>query len=179
MLAQAGRAYRKLRDEAQSAFEASGNLRILTDFVKGEPYAVHDLWVREVLVQRLLDGDQAAVTSIVSALKPTKPKPPKDGSPQKAEAYYRWVVAEVSELILSGQAEKVIQAIMQTTYSPEGEAKRAAAGMPPAQDDRTRQIYYQEAHRYAWRVMVMAGVGLIGTFLPAESWQGSYFQGKY
>jgi hypothetical protein len=177
LLAQAARAYHQLRDKARSEFDASGSLQVLLDFVNGEPYTLHDLWVREVLVQRLRDWDQAAVKSIVSALKPKKPKLPKNGSPQEAEAYYRWVVAKVSEKILSGEAKKVIQAIAQVAFSNEGVAKRAAAGMPEAGDDRARQIYYQEADRYAWRVMVMAGVGLIGTSLPTESRQGSYFQG--
>jgi hypothetical protein len=62
--------------------------------------------------------------------------------------------------------------------SPEGIERRAEAGMPEAGDDRARQIYYQEARRYAWRVMVMAGVGLIGTSIPTESRQGGFFQRK-
>jgi hypothetical protein len=178
LLAQAGRAYRKLRDKARSEFDASGSLQVLLDFVNGEPYTLHDLWVWEVLVQRLRDWDQAAVKSIVSALKPKKPKLPKNGSPQEAEAYYRWVVAKISEKILSGEAQTVIQVITQVAFSGEGVAKRAAAGMPEAGDDRARQIYYQEADRYAWRVMVMAGVGLIGTSIPTESRQGGFFQRK-
>jgi hypothetical protein len=55
-------------------------------------------------VQRLRDWDEAAIKSIVSALKPKKPKLPKNGSPQEAEAYYRWVVATVSEKMFSGEA---------------------------------------------------------------------------
>jgi hypothetical protein len=178
LLAQAGRAYRKLRDKARSEFDASGSLQVLLDFVNGEPYTLHDLWVREVLVQRLRDWDQAAVKSIVSALKPKKPKLPKNGSPQEAEAYYRWVVAKVSEKILSGEAKTVIQAIAQVAFSDEGVAKRAAAGMPEAGDDRARQIYYQEADRYARRVMVMAGLGLVEKPIPTESRQDSAFQRK-
>jgi hypothetical protein len=119
--------------------------------------------------------DQAAVKSIIGALKPKKPKLPKNGSPQEAEAYYRWVVAKVSEKILSGEAQKVIQVITQVAFSGEGVAKRASAGMPEAGDDRARQIYYQEARRYAWRIMVMAGVGLIGKSTSEEGGQGSYF----
>jgi hypothetical protein len=178
LLAQAARAYYQLRDKARSEFEASGSLQVLLDFVNGEPYTLHDLWVREVLVQRLRDWDQAAVKSIVSALKPRKPKLPKNGSPQEAEAYYRWVVAKVSEKILSGEAQTVIQAIVQVAFSDEGVAKRAAAGMPEAGDDRVRQIYYQEADRYARRVMVMAGLGLVEKPIPTESRQDSAFQRK-
>jgi hypothetical protein len=178
LLAQAGRAYQKLRDKARSEFDASRSLQVLLDFVNGEPYTLHDPWVREVLVQRLRDWDQGAVKSIVSALKPKKPKLPKNGSAQEAEAYYRWVVAKVSEKLLSGEARTVIQAIVQAALSHEGVAKRAAAGMPEAGDDRARQIYYQEADRYAWQVIVMAGVGLIGTSLPPESRQGGFFQRK-
>jgi hypothetical protein len=178
LLAQAGRAYRQLRDKARSEFEASGSLQVLLDFVNGEPYTLHDLWVREVLVQRLRDWDQAAVKSIVSTLKPKKPKIPKNGSPQEAEAYYRWVVAKVSEKILSGEAQTVTKAIAQVAFSDEGKAKRASAGMLEAGDDRARQIYYQEADRYAWRVMVMAGLGLTGRSGMDESQQDSYFQRK-
>ena len=129
-------------------------------------------------MQRLRDWDEAAVKSIVSALKPKKPKLPKNGSPQEAEAYYRWVVATVSEKMFSGEAGTVIRAILQAALSPEGHAKRAEAGMLEAGDDRARQIYYQQAHRYAWQVIVMAGVGRIGTALPPECRQGGFFQRK-
>jgi hypothetical protein len=169
LLAQAARAYRQLRDKAQHQFEASGDLHVLCQFVKEEPYTLYDPWVRDVLVQRLDEWDAEAGRSILKALKPKKPKISVGGSPQQARDYYRWVVAKVSEKLLSGGAKTVIEAILQVTGSPEDAAKRAAAGMPPAGDDRTRQIYYQEAQRYAWRVMVMAGVGLVGKSLPTES----------
>jgi hypothetical protein len=178
LLAQAARAYYQRRDKARSEFEASGNLKVLLNFLNGEPYILHDSWVRDVLVQRLRNWDEAAIKSIVSALKPKKPKLPKNGSPQEAEAYYRWVVATVSEKMFSGEARTVIEAILQAALSPEGDAKRAKAGMLEAGDDRARQIYYQQAHRYAWQVIVMAGVGLIGTALPPECRQGCFFQRK-
>jgi hypothetical protein len=178
LLAQAGWAYHKLRDKARSEFNASGSLQFLLDFVNREPFTLHDPWVRQVLVQRLRDWNQVAVKSIVSALKPKKPKLPKNGNPQEAEAYYRWVVGKVSEKILSGEARTVMQAIVQVALAHEGVAKRASAGMPEAGDDRARQIYYQEADRYAWQIIVMAGVGLIGTSIPIESRQGGFFQRK-
>jgi hypothetical protein len=177
--AQAARAYHKLRDKARREFEASGSLKVLLDFVNGEPYTLHDSWVRGVLVQRLRDWDEVAVKSIISALKPKKPKLPKNGSPQKAEAYYRWVVATVSEKILSGSEKTVTQAIRKVTlFSKEADTKRAAAGLTDGGEVRARQIYYQQAQRYAWRAMVVAGVGLIGTSLPTEGQQGGFFQRK-
>jgi hypothetical protein len=81
-------------------------------------------------------------------------------------------------MFLSSEVSTVRDAILRVALWPEGIEKRAAAGMPEAGDDRARQIYYQEICRYAWRVMVMAGVGLIGTSIPTENRQGSYFQGK-
>ena len=176
LLAQAGRAYHKLRDQARQQFESSGDLRVLLEFVNEEPYTLYDPWVRDVLVQRLDEWDERAVRSILSALKPKKPKIPTGATPQQARDYYRWVVARASEMFLSGEVGTVRDAILRAALSPEGVAKRAEARMPEAGDDRARQIYYQEARRYAWRVMVMAGVGK--TFLPTESRQGSFFQRK-
>jgi hypothetical protein len=72
LLAQAGRAYRHLRDQARQQFEASGELQVLLDFLKGEPYTLHDPWVRDVLAQRLQEWDDKAVRSILGALMPKK-----------------------------------------------------------------------------------------------------------
>jgi hypothetical protein len=166
LLAQTGQVYRQLRDRARQQFETSGKLQVLLDFVDGEPFTLHDAWVRDVLVQRLHDWDEAAVKAIVRALKPKKPKLAGGATPQRARAYYRWVVARVSEMFLSGEVSTVRDAILRVALSSEGDDKRAEAGMPEAGDDRARQIYYQEIRRYAWRVMVMAGVGLTDASTP-------------
>jgi len=178
LLAQAGRAYRKLRDQARQEFEASRDLQVLLKFVNREPYTLHDPWVRDVLAQRLHEWDDKAVRSILSALKPKKPKIATGATPQQARDYYRWVGARASEMFLSGEVSTVRDAILRVTLSPEGIAERAAAGMPEAADDRARQIYYQETHRYAWRVIVMAGLRLTGRSGMDESQQGDYFQGN-
>ena len=178
LLAKAGLAYHKLRDQARHQFEASGDLQILLDFVNEEPNTLYDDWVADILVQRLDEWDEVAARSILSAAMPKKPKISTGGSPQQARDYYRWVVARVSEKTLSGEATTVRQAILQVALSPEGVAKRAEAGMPEAGDDRAQQIYYQESQRYAWRIIVMAGIGLTGKSRPEERRQGSYFQGK-
>jgi hypothetical protein len=178
LLAHAGRAYHTLRDQARQQFEASGDLRVLLKFVKEEPYTLYDPWVRDVLVQRLEEWDDDAVRSILSALKPKKPKITTGATPQQARDYYRWVVARASEMFLSKEVATLRDAILRVALSPEGLEKRAAAGMPEAADDRARQIYYQQARRYAWRIIVMAGLGLTGTSKLEDRRQGSYFQGK-
>jgi hypothetical protein len=178
LLTQAGRAYRKLRDQARQEFEASRNLQVLLNFVNREPYTLHDPWVRDVLAQRLHEWDDKTVRSILSALTPKKPKIATGATPQQARDYYRWVGARSSEMFLSGEVGTVRDAILRVALSPEGVDKRAEAGMPEAGDDRARQIYYQETRRYAWRIIVMAGLGLTENSRPDENRQGSYFQGK-
>jgi hypothetical protein len=178
LLDKARRVYYQLRDQARHQFEASGSLQVLLDFVKREPYTLHDPWVREVLAQRLHEWDDKAVRSILRALMPKRPKIATGATPQQARDYYRWLGATASEIFLSGEVGTVRDAILRVALSPEGIEKRAEAGMPEAGDDRAREIYYQEAKRYAWRVIVMAGLGLIENSRPDENRQGSYFQGK-
>jgi len=73
------------------------------------------------------------------------------------------VVAQVSTALLSGKAHTVSEAVRKMVLaSDEAEAKRAAAGLKSAEEDRARQIYYVEIERYVWRVMVKIGVGLVG-----------------
>jgi hypothetical protein len=170
LMLQAGVAYHKLRDQARQQFEATGRLQELLAFVAGEPYTLQDPWVRGVLIERLDNGDDAALKSILRSLKPKRPKVPKRGDPRQAAAYYRWIVATVSDHILSGKSPTVSQAIRAVVlFSKEAEAKRAAAGLPDSGEDRARHIYYGEARRYVWRAMVIAGLGLPSTALPEAS----------
>jgi hypothetical protein len=169
LVQQAAGVYRKLRDQARQRFEATGRLQALLDFVGGEPLTLQDQWVRDVLIERLNSWDDDAVKSILRALKPKRPKVRKEGDAQQAAAYYRWVVATVSDRILSGKSPTVSQAIRTVVlFSDEADAKRAAAGLAEPGEDRARHTYYGEARRYVWRAMVMAGLGLVSTVLPDE-----------
>src|SRR5262245_36548213 len=134
-LAPAVRAYHKLPDQPRHELKALKSLQVLLKILMGEPCSLGKPWVQDILVLRIARWDEAWVTSIVRALKRNKLKVPKNGSPQEAQAYYRWVVATVSEKILSGAEKTVKQAIRRVAFcSEEGENKRGAVGLTDTGD---------------------------------------------
>lgn len=164
LIGQTRRAYQKVRERARSQYEAerltSRRLRVFKAFARGEPDLLLDPWVNGLLRQAMALGDQRLRDGLVAALTPPKPKLGAGGNPQQAEDYYRWVVAQVSTWLLSGKAHTVSEAVRKVVLaSDEAETRRAAAGLKSAEEDRARQIYYVEAKRYVWRVMVRVGVG--------------------
>ncbi len=161
LLALASVAYFKLRDEARKEFQRSGNLQVVWDFVDGEPLALHDPWVREVLISALSRRDREVVKRFWQSFMPPKPKVRRTSSPQKAEEYYRWVIARVSEKILSGECTEVTKAVDELVTSGEAGKRRRLAGLQPEVGvDRELQIFYREMKRYVWRAMVISGLGL-------------------
>jgi hypothetical protein len=172
LLHQARKAYDVVGDLAKARYDnerkTSARIRIIRAFARGEPLVGYDPWINALQFEARMQGNKSLLDGINAALWPRLPTV-RNGKRQqriKAQEYYRWVIARVSERLLANKKMTITAAIRAVVLgSDEAEERRKRAGLTSGLDPdkdpepRARQIYYHEVKRYVWRVIVAAGVG--------------------
>jgi hypothetical protein len=153
------------RDEFLREYEAQSTtrrrIRVFKRCARGEPYALKDELVRDLLIRAHEKGNRHEVKGIMGAVRPIQPRAGQHGDPQQIQTYHRWVIATINERLMSRKTE-VSAELNRLLRSEEGDAKRAAAGLRDHGPHRLRKIDYEKIDRYCWRLIVMAGLDLIG-----------------